>query len=426
MGTVKKEDNRNGYKLFLRLKSGFYNVYNSARRNQIILIWLISTIVLWFNREEVLNMEIGIVTNLNMFFIITIGTCLLLFLSSNPVYALKYEKACQRMGLLNHLGETPIFMYKENDSDSSRGFILHFKSDGIPLDKWIDRQLDVENAFNIGIEQIIQGKNKKHIKIFACSGDYVFPKQILYMGDVRSVANDIILLGESSFGETWISLNVNPHLLIGGTTGSGKSLLLKFVLYQAVQKGFSVYLADFKGGVDFKKYWHSRCTMIFDIDNLIQCLETIIEILENRKQLFYEYECANIDTYNREQGANLERIIFACDEVAELLDKNGLSKEQKEKVTKVEGYLSTIARVGRAFGVHLVLCMQRPDATVLSGQIKNNVDCRICGRAENVLSQIILDNTDASTQISKKSQGEFLTNQGILFKGYWINEDDLQ
>lgn len=121
----------------------------------------------------------------------------------------------------------------------------------------------------------------------------------------------------------------------------------------------------------------------------------------------------------------MQRIIFACDELAELLDKTGLSKDEKEKVLLVESYLATIARQGRAFGIHLLLITQRPDANILPGQIKNNIDARICSRADNVLSQIILDNTDAATMIPKDSQGIFLNQEGLLFKGYIFDDKNV-
>jgi len=105
-----------------------------------------------------------------------------------------------------------------------------------------------------------------------------------------------------------------------------------------------------------------------------------------------------------------------------LLDKNGLSKEKKDIVSNIESKLSTIARQGRAFGIHLILATQRPDATIIPGQIRNNIDCRICGRADNVLSQIILDSTDAADQIPKDAQGRFLMNDGTVFQGYLIDE----
>ena len=118
----------------------------------------------------------------------------------------------------------------------------------------------------------------------------------------------------------------------------------------------------------------------------------------------------------------IKRVVFAWDEVAEVLDKTGLSKEAKELVTQIEGKLSIITRQGRAFGIHLILATQRPDANILVGQIRNSIDFRVCGRADNVLSQIILDNTNAAEQIPKDSQGLFITHDGVIFKGYLFDE----
>lgn len=106
------------------------------------------------------------------------------------------------------------------------------------------------------------------------------------------------------------------------------------------------------------------------------------------------------------------------------MDKTGLDKRKKELVSKIEYAMSVIARQGRAFGVHLIIATQRPDANILNGQIRNNIDIRVCGRADDVLSQIILDNTDASDKIPKNSQGRFLTNSGILFQSYYFNDAD--
>lgn len=152
-------------------------------------------------------------------------------------------------------------------------------------------------------------------------------------------------------------------------------------------------------------------------------LENIISVLEERKKLLLKSECDNIDTYNNTTGNKLPRIIFACDEVAEVLDKNGLSKEDKEIVTQIESKLSIIARQGRAFGIHLILATQRPDANILTGQIRNNIDFKVCGRADNVLSQIILDNTSAADRIPKDAQGRFITHDGTVFQGYLFDDN---
>lgn len=191
---------------------------------------------------------------------------------------------------------------------------------------------------------------------------------------------------------------------------------------QCVKKDADVYIADFKGGVDFSPVWHTKCKIIIDENNLLNILTEIVDELENRKTLLRESGCANIGEYNERYGKQLKRIIFACDEVAEVLDKTGLSKEAKETVTKIEGKLSVMARQGRAFGIHLIFATQRPDANILTGQIRNNIDYRVCGRADNVLSQIILDNTEAADSIPKDSQGLFITHDKTIFQGFLFDE----
>ena len=120
---------------------------------------------------------------------------------------------------------------------------------------------------------------------------------------------------------------------------------------------------------------------------------------------------------------------MTCDEIAKVLDKTGLGKNDKDEedlISKIESKPSTIARQGRAFGIHLILATQRPDADVLKGQIKNNIGMRICGRADKVLSQIILDNSDGADKISLNDQGMFLTNNRVLFKAYYVEDNYLE
>ena len=162
--------------------------------------------------------------------------------------------------------------------------------------------------------------------------------------------------------------------------------------------------------------------MCFDEQSVLELLTELVEELERRKKLFAAAGQANIDRYNKTENQDLRRYIFACDEIAEMLDKTGLTKEQKETVGKIESRLSMIARQGRAFGIHLILATQRPDANILSGQIKNNLNIRICGRADHVLSQIILDRTEAADQIPDYAQGRFITQDGTVFQAYWFDD----
>lgn len=251
------------------------------------------------------------------------------------------------------------------------------------------------------------------------------PEVLKWKDSYLSLDSFVLVLGESYTGPVTVNLAHIPHILLGGSTGSGKSVLLKLLLMQALRKGAEVYIADFKGGVDFSKVWHEKCRMCFAEEDLCNILDQLVEELERRKSAFKALGCPNIDAYNEIAERPLQRLIFACDEVAEMLDKTGADSERKKLLAQIENRLSTIARQGRAFGIHLILATQRPDATIIPGQIRNNMDFRVCGRADSVLSQIILDNTSAAEQIPKDARGRFITGDGTVFQGYLFDEGQL-
>ena len=251
------------------------------------------------------------------------------------------------------------------------------------------------------------------------------PEVLKWKDSYLSPKSFVLVLGESYTGPVTVNLAHIPHILLGGSTGSGKSVLLKLLLMQALHKGAEVYITDFKGGVDFPKVWHEKCRMCFTEENLRYTLDQLVAVLEYRKNAFKALGCPNIDAYNETTEQPLPRLIFACDEVAEMLDKTGADSERKKLLAQIENKLSTIARQGRAFGIHLILATQRPDATIIPGQIRNNMDLRVCGRADSVLSQIILDNTGAADQIPKDARGRFITGDGTVFQGYLFDEGQL-
>ena len=95
----------------------------------------------------------------------------------------------------------------------------------------------------------------------------------------------VLSLGESFTGPVTVDLAKIPHILLGGATGSGKSVLLKLLLMQAKKKGTQVCIADFKGGVDFPTIWHKQCRMCFEEQATLELLTELTEELERRKQL---------------------------------------------------------------------------------------------------------------------------------------------
>ena len=332
------------------------------------------------------------------------------------------QEQLRSVGLVNHSDEAPELKRRTKDKANPRISIWEFTSQGIPLKVWKDKQAAIETALDITIVNIKNGSGKSRVLLYAVPAISDLPEMIQWSDKYLSQQSFVLNLGESFTGPVTVDLAKVPHILLGGSTGSGKSVLLKLLLIQAIRKDADVCIADFKGGVDFPSAWHKVCRMCFEEQSTLELLTELTEELERRKTLFAFAGLPNIDSYNAGREEKLKRHIFACDEIAEMLDKTGLTKEQKETVIKIESRLSMIARQGRAFGIHLILATQRPDANILSGQIRNNINCRICGRADNILSQIILDNTSAAEQIPKDASGRFLLHDGTVFQAYWFDE----
>ena len=339
-----------------------------------------------------------------------------------PIGKRTVQDQLKSIGLINHSEAVPELKSKHKDKKNPRITVWEFTSQGIPLKVWKDKKEAIETALDITIVKMKNGSGKSRVLIHAVSAVSDLPDMVKWKDKYLSQQSFVLSLGESFTGPVTVDLARVPHILLGGATGSGKSVLLKLLLMQANKKGANVCIADFKSGVDFPPVWHKECRMCFEEQSTLELLTELTEEMERRKQLLKASGLPNIDHHNAATGDNLQRYIFACDELAEMLDKTGLTKEQKETVVKIEGLLGTIARQGRAFGIHLILATQRPDSAILNGQIKNNINCRICGRADNVLSMIILDKTDAADQIPEDAQGRFLLNDGTMFQAYWFDD----
>ena len=360
-----------------------------------------------------------------LFAYLLVGAAVLLALLLYPFGRRAAKDQLQCIGLVNHAGMPPDLLRKYRDKDNPRITVWEFQNQSIPLQEWDKKRLAIETALGITIVKLAYAKGKSRVLVYAVPAGDDLPEVLKWKDSYLSLDSFVLVLGESYTGPVTVNLTHIPHILLGGSTGSGKSVLLKLLLMQALRKGAEVYIADFKGGVDFPKVWHEKCRMCFTEEDLCDTLDRLVEELERRKSALKALGCPNIDAYNEIAERPLQRLIFACDEVAEVLDKTGRSKEDKELLAQIENRLSTIARLGRAFGIHLILATQRPDANIIPGQIKNNMDFRVCGRADSVLSQIILDNTSAAEQIPKDARGRFITGDGIVFQGYLFDEEQI-
>lgn len=342
-----------------------------------------------------------------------------------PRRAAKIQAALVEAGFVNST-RTPPMLFSVRKA-AERSYIYEFDHGNLPLSIWERDKEKIGAALRCRVVSVKLSLDGKRVLIHGISICSALPEKIYWKDSYLSPDSFVLSLGVGLLGnrET-INIADTPHILLGGSTGSGKSLLLKLLLMQSLQKEASIFIADFKGGVDYSSVWHKRCKMVFDSQSLLATLEDLTSELERRRKLFLSAGTPNIDKYNKATGADLQRYVLACDEVAEVLDTTGLDKAEKEVFAQIVRHLSLIARQGRAFGIHLILATQRPSANLIPGEIRTNLTFRICGRADDILSRIILDSPAAAEQIPPDSKGLFVTNMGQTFKGFLFDDSILE
>lgn len=339
----------------------------------------------------------------------------------------KHQKEFKKMrDFTNAQEEYPYVISQNINKDNYKILEEIFCTNGVPRKKWKEKKEDIEERFDRVIindfEEIDGSVNK--ILVQSISPKYKVPKVIEWRDTFLNPKNSVLVLGENLLGKIIVDLNKTPHILNGGTTGSGKSVLTENLIYQCYKKGYIVYIADLKK-IDFMQWENIKdVNVITDIQTLYEKLKELNNELWDRQLKFQDIKVRDIDEYNNKCAKNkqLKRFIFVCDEVTEIFNEENTETKEIEKI------LSRIARLGRAFGITLILSTQRPDCKVLEGQIKSNLDIRICGRADRTLSEIILGkgNTDADALIPKDAQGLFLTNSNKIFRGYLFPKNFIQ
>ncbi|MGE5629653.1 MAG: FtsK/SpoIIIE domain-containing protein [Caulobacteraceae bacterium] len=316
-----------------------------------------------------------------------------------------YAKGKRRqIGLDGRVVEKVEYPKYLGEISEGKKIILSFLSN-IPIGEWKAKATELETIFDCNIIKIENSKTSKQVvKLHTIPSDQGLKDYIPWSDEYIKEKDFEICVGVAMLEDVVFDLNKVPHALIAGVTGSGKSVIERCILWQCVKKGAKIYMIDFKGGVEFSKRYEEYGEVVTDRQRVIEILQELIRENEARLRLFRELDVKNLAEYNslpsnlKPKGREtLCRIILIADEVAEMLDKTGLSKEEKQIYSEIEGYLGTLARLARATGINMIMATQRPDARVLPGQIKNNLPIRISGRMiDPQASEMVLGSSKAA------------------------------
>lgn len=222
----------------------------------------------------------------------------------------------------------------------------------------------------------------------------VIPFNELYDRSLDSKPEGLLpfLLGEQANGNpVWLDMATNPHMLVAGSTGSGKSVFLHTLIANVMKRNdINLYLVDPKQGVEFSKYSSVCNSIVYDYESSVQLLEMLTEEVEHRYELFRRLNIKSI----QDSPHVVPKILVIIDEVSDLM----LQDTDK----KFQHLLVKISQKSRAVGIHMVLATQRPSVDVLTGLIKANFPARVAFKVSSTIdSRVILDSVGAENLMNR-------------------------
>ncbi|WP_187852334.1 DNA translocase FtsK [Helicobacter pylori] len=260
-------------------------------------------------------------------------------------------------------------------------------------------------AESIRIQAPIKGKDVVGIEIPNSQSQTIYLREILESELFQKSSSPLTLaLGKDIVGNPFITdLKKLPHLLIAGTTGSGKSVgvnaMILSLLYKNPPDQLKLVMIDPKM-VEFSIYAdipHLLTPIITDPKKAIGALQSVAKEMERRYSLMSEYKVKTIDSYNEQAENNgveaFPYLIVVIDELADLMMTGG---------KEAEFPIARIAQMGRASGLHLIVATQRPSVDVVTGLIKTNLPSRVSFRVGTKIdSKVILDTDGAQSLLGR-------------------------
>jgi S-DNA-T family DNA segregation ATPase FtsK/SpoIIIE len=254
----------------------------------------------------------------------------------------------------------------------------------------------------IRIEAPIPGRNLIGVEIPNRSLEVVTLRTMLSSEPMRKSKSKLaVSLGLDVSGEPLIAdIGKMPHILIAGTTGSGKSVMMNSfitsLLFRATPDEVRLIMIDPKR-VELTGYNgipHLMTPVIVEVEQILASLKWAMGEMDRRYKTFAEQGVRNIDAYNELAGfQTLPYIVIFVDELADLM---------AYAPVEVEDAIARLAQMARATGIHLVVATQRPSVDVITGLIKANIPARIAFNVSSMIdSRVIIDSPGAEKLLGK-------------------------
>ena len=296
-------------------------------------------------------------------------------------------------------------------------FLLNFSSVIISL----------RNTFSLFELATIPGKCTIGIEIPNSKRENVFLNEII--SDEKFSKREIklpIALGKSISGVPIISdLYTMPHLLIAGTTGSGKSVCINTIilslLYKYAPEKCNLILIDPKM-LELSAYEgipHLLCPVITEAKKATAALGWAVKEMENRYKLMTNVGVKNIDGYNAKHKKHMPYIVVIVDEMSDLMLIAG---------KEIENYIQRLSQMARAAGIHIIMATQRPSVDVITGTIKANFPTRISFQVSSKIDSRTILGEQGAEQLLGKGDLLFMSsaNRIVRIHGPYVSESEIE
>lgn len=322
----------------------------------------------------------------------------IVFLGAKDIFQKRKTKEIfESIGLTDRFGRTPALVYREQ-IDKFREFML-LSVHSIGVDAFESKRQELEAAFGKPIESIKRPNDCRYIEIIFSTKKLPDGIDFNEMAAQKPLKPDHFYVGESMNRLVVSDIKKLPHLMIAGTTGAGKSVFFKQVLASLLKSAshLQIYFIDLKNGleaIDFKEA--PNVAIAKDTNEALYFLEKVHSEMNKR---FKYLEAKGFKTIepNRDK---MDRIVIAVDEASELYAEKSKFDDGYEVSGQIQNLTNSLARLGRAAGIHLILATQKVNKESINTVIQENISARMCFKMNTLQGSLQVLGNKSATELS--------------------------